>query len=233
LDLAQKQGSALAHLPIHPDVISLTAFLLGVAAPWLLASGRGIAGGILARLASILDGVDGEIAHLQVRAGPGGALLDGVLDRLADAAIVGGPAVWAVHAGSDPGMVAALALAATAGAMLSMASKDRLAALGFPPLPERWIGWLLGGRDARLMIVAVGALLGRPAPTLLVLIATSALSLTVRLLFSRSNSWTGRPTDGSSLFDGQTGLNVVRSDGSGLTTIPLGLEHPAFPDWTS
>jgi phosphatidylglycerophosphate synthase len=58
---------ALAHLPIHPDVVSLAALLLGLFAAWLLADGRGIAGGILVQLASILVGVDGEIARLQMR----------------------------------------------------------------------------------------------------------------------------------------------------------------------
>jgi hypothetical protein len=53
-------------------------------------------------------------------------------------------------------------------------------------MPERWIGLLLGGRDARLLIVAAGSLLGRPAATLIVLIATSGLSLAVRLLLARS-----------------------------------------------
>jgi len=177
---------ALAHLPIHPDVVSLIALLLGVLAAWLLASGRGIAGGILVQFASILDGVDGEIARLQVRAGPGGALLDGVLDRLADAAIVCGLSLWALDSGSAAGPVVALAVAATAGAMLSMATKDRMAALGIPPVPERMIGYLLGGRDARLLIVMVGAVFGRPVPTLVVLSATAVVSLTVRLFLARS-----------------------------------------------
>jgi hypothetical protein len=78
--------------------------------------------------------------------------------------------------------------------MLSMASKDRIAALGIPPVPERWIGLLLGGRDGRLLIVAIGALVGRPAATLVVLIVTSALSLTVRLVLARfalRGAWPG------------------------------------------
>lgn len=89
--------------------------------------------------------------------------------------------------------MAILAVAATAGAMLSMATKDRIAALGVPPMPERWIGFLLGGRDARLLIVATGALLGWPAVTLIVLIAASALSLAVRLLLARSALRDARP----------------------------------------
>jgi hypothetical protein len=105
---------------------------------------------------------------------------------LADAAIVAGLALWALHAGYDPGQVITLAVAATTGAMLSMATKDRIAALGIPPVPERWIGFLLGGRDARLLIVAIGAVLGQPVAALVVLIATSAVSLIVRLVLVRT-----------------------------------------------
>jgi 1L-myo-inositol 1-phosphate cytidylyltransferase / CDP-L-myo-inositol myo-inositolphosphotransferase len=192
--ISTRVSMALAHLPIHPDVVSVTAFLVAIAAASMLATAHGLVGGILAQLASLLDGVDGEIARLQVRAGPGGALLDGILDRVADAAILGGLAVWAIQAGSDPGLVASLAVAATAGAMLSMASKDRIAALGLPPVPERRIGWLFGGRDARLLIVAIGAVLGHPMETLVVVIATSSVSLAARLWYARSTlrgAWPG------------------------------------------
>jgi NDP-sugar pyrophosphorylase family protein len=49
--VSTRMSMALAHLPIHPDVVSLAAFLLGILAALLLASGRGIAGGILVQLA--------------------------------------------------------------------------------------------------------------------------------------------------------------------------------------
>jgi len=55
-----------------------------------------------------------------------------------------------------------VAVAATARSILSIASKDRMAALRIPPAPERWIGFLLGGRHARLLPVAIGAA-DRPA----------------------------------------------------------------------
>jgi hypothetical protein len=61
------------------------------------------------------------------------------------------------------------------------ASKDRAAALGLPPAPERALGWLLGGRDGRLLLVAVGAVLGALASVS----ATSALSLGLRVGFLR------------------------------------------------
>jgi hypothetical protein len=76
-------------------------------------------------------------------------------------------------------------VAATAGALLSMASKDRAATLGLPPAPERALRWLLGGRDGRLLLVAVGAVLGAPVAALAAVTATSALSFGLRVAFRR------------------------------------------------
>ena len=192
--ISTRVSMKLAHLPIDPDVVSLIAFLIALAGAWALGAGLGILGGLLVHLSSVLDGVDGEIARLRLRASPAGALLDGVLDRLADAAIIAGTTVWALALDADPELAAVLAIAATAGAMLSMATKDRIAALGISPLPERWIGWLMGGRDARLFIVAVCAVVGVPMLALASIAATSALSLGVRLLLARAETrgtWPG------------------------------------------
>jgi len=185
---------ALAHLPIHPDVVSVIACLVAVAGAWALWGGRGILGAALVLLSSILDGVDGEIARLQVRASPGGALLDGVLDRAADAAVIAGLAAWALSDGAGGSVTVGLAVAATTGSMLSMATKDRITALGIPPAPERWISFLMGGRDARLLEIAVCAALGRPLLGMAIVATTSLLSLAVRLLLTRSTlrgAWPG------------------------------------------
>ena len=180
--ISTRASMALAHLPIHPDVVSVLAFLFALAGAWTLAVGAGVAGGLLVLAASILDGVDGEIARLRIRASAAGALLDGVLDRLGDAVVLGGLALWALDEGGDPGFVVILTVAATAGAMLSMATKDRIAALAIPPAPERWIGFFLGGRDARLLFVTVFAVLGRPLVAIAVVAITAAASLAARLL---------------------------------------------------
>jgi CDP-L-myo-inositol myo-inositolphosphotransferase len=185
---------ALAHLPIHPDAVSLVAFVLALAAGWSLGVGEGVLGAVLVHLSSVLDGVDGEVARLQVRASPGGALLDGVLDRFGDAAVIAGLAVWALEADGGTTLPVILAVAATTGAMLSMATKDRIVALGIPPAPERWIGWLFGGHDARFLLVALGALLGRPLLALGAIVVLSGLSLAVRLLVTRTTlrgAWPG------------------------------------------
>jgi phosphatidylglycerophosphate synthase len=182
--LSTRLSMVLAPLRPAPDLVSLVAFALGLAGAALLAAGQGLAGALLVHASSVADGVDGEVARLQLRGGPRGALLDGVLDRVADAAILAGLGLWALD-GHDTQIVLVLTVAATAGALLSMASKDRAAALGLPPAPEWALGWLLGGRDGRLLLVAVGALLGAPLAALVAVTATSALSLGLRVAFLR------------------------------------------------
>jgi choline kinase/phosphatidylglycerophosphate synthase len=182
--LSTRLSMLLAPLRPSPDLVSLVAFAFGLAGAVLLAVGQGLAGGLLVHASSVADGVDGEVARLQLRGGPRGALLDGVLDRVGDAAILAGLGLWALD-GRPPEGVLVLTVAATAGALLSMASKDRAAALGLPPAPERALGWLLGGRDGRLLLVAVGAALGAPVAALAAVTATSGLSLVFRVAFLR------------------------------------------------
>jgi phosphatidylglycerophosphate synthase len=184
LAAVRRVSMALAPLRPAPDLISLVALGLGLGGAALLAAGRGLLGALLVHAASVTDGVDGEVARLQLRGRPQGALLDGVLDRVADAAILAGLGLWALD-GHDARTVLALTVAATAGALLSMATKDRAAALGLPAAPERALGWLLGGRDGRLLLVAVGALLAAPIAALAAVTATSALSLSLRVAFLR------------------------------------------------
>jgi phosphatidylserine synthase len=84
----------LAPLRPSPNLVTWSVCGLGLLAAGLLAAGQSIAGGFLAQATSVVDGVDGELARLQLRASRRGALLDGVLDRLADAAILAGLGAW-------------------------------------------------------------------------------------------------------------------------------------------
>ena len=185
--VSTRLSMAIAPMRMHPDLLSLIAALLGLGAAALLWHGLGVAGAVLTHAMSVLDGVDGESARLQQRARPEGALLDGVLDRLGDAALVAGLAVWAVSEGQVSSSVGlGIAVVATALAVLSMATKDRIDALGLPPAPERRLTFLLGGRDARLLFVVAGALVGRPAWALIAMIVTSGVTLVARIVLVRS-----------------------------------------------
>jgi 1L-myo-inositol 1-phosphate cytidylyltransferase / CDP-L-myo-inositol myo-inositolphosphotransferase len=196
--VSTRVSMAMAPLRPNPDLVSLLVMLVGLLSAGLLGFGMGVVGGLLAQAVSILDGVDGELARLQVRARPLGALLDGVLDRVVDAALLAGLGVWALRSSASPGLVLALTVAATAGAMLSMATKDRIRALGLPGAPERHIAFLLGGRDGRLLLVAVFAVFGLPVAALAAVAVPSWLSLTVRVIAVQRNGRTGTPRAGES-----------------------------------
>jgi choline kinase/phosphatidylglycerophosphate synthase len=176
----------LARFRPSPDLLSALSLTVGLAAAVLLARGEGLGGGILAQACSILDGVDGEVARLTLRSGPRGTILDGFLDRLGDAAIAAGLGVWASGQGFPVTTVVLLVVAATAGAILSMATKDRVAALGLQPPSERRLGWLLGGRDGRLFLIAVLAILDLPLAALAATAATTLLSSALRVGFARN-----------------------------------------------
>lgn len=76
----------LRHLPdIRPSHVTAVVALVGVAMIFslLLGGARGlIAGGILFHVASVLDGVDGELARASHRGSPEGAALDTRVDML-------------------------------------------------------------------------------------------------------------------------------------------------------
>lgn len=171
----------LAPLGLPADLLSLVSAALGFFGAWLLGGGSAIAGALALHTCSVLDGVDGEVARLRLRATPHGALIDGVLDRLVDTAAMAALGVWALRRGGSPTTVVLLVAAATGASILSMASKDRITALGLFPAPERALGWLFGGRDGRLYLIAVLAVFGLPVAALVAVAATSGATLVLRV----------------------------------------------------
>src|SRR5437879_4679764 len=99
--LSTRLSMLLAPLRLSPDLVSLGVFGLGLLSAMLLAGGAHLLAAVVVQATSVLDGVDGELARLQMRASPRGAMLDGVLDRWADTAIVAGLGVWALAQGLD------------------------------------------------------------------------------------------------------------------------------------
>jgi phosphatidylglycerophosphate synthase len=155
--------------------------VIGLIGAWLLARGNPLGGALLVHMASVLDGVDGEVARLRLRTSARGAFLDGILDRIVDLALVAGLSLWALAQGASPEFVVVVAAAAAGTSMLSMASKDRVTALGLPTAPEGALTWLFGGRDARLLLIVILALAGWPLAALVTITATAGLTLLVRL----------------------------------------------------
>lgn len=83
----------IAHLPLHPNAISLFTLLIGVGSGWSAAQGSWAylaAGGVLFQIASILDGVDGEVARAKLLHSKTGEWMDTVCDDLTNAVFIAG-----------------------------------------------------------------------------------------------------------------------------------------------
>ncbi len=85
-------------LGFSPNGITILGFLIAVASGYLVGSGWLLAGGIVFLAGGALDLMDGALARLTGRVSPFGALLDSVFDRLSEAALFVGLAVYVLRA---------------------------------------------------------------------------------------------------------------------------------------
>ena len=182
-------AAALSHTPVTPNGATwfTLAFSLGMGA--LVGAGQHMAGGIGIQLASIIDGVDGDLARLTGRTSRVGAALDAIADRYADAAILGGMTVYAARFEDWPNaaVVGALALA---GSLTVSYSRARAEAEGVWGVVNSgsWIVNSLGmlaTRDVRLLAAAAGTAAGECYWTLVALGAASGVTVGVRLVGGR------------------------------------------------
>ncbi len=183
--VSTRLSMALAPLRPSPNLLSVVAFVFGVLAACLLAAERPLIGGILVHLHSVLDGVDGESARLQLRTNPRGATLDNVLDRIVDAAIVAGLGWWVAYNWFSPRTILLLGAIGSAWALLAQAGKERSTVLGLPAPTERLLGYLLGGRDGRLFLVTAWAVLGHPMVALVAFSVAWVASVVIRVFLVR------------------------------------------------
>jgi len=109
-----------------------------------------------------------------------------VLDRVTDAAIVAGLAVWAFDQGHGGIAVILAGVSATSVSLLSMATKDRIRAFSLPSPPEHAIAYVMGGRDGRLLLISLAALAGVPYLGLWLVAGTGLVSLMARLISVRA-----------------------------------------------
>jgi len=89
----------LRALRLTPNKVTLMGFGLSVVAAYLVGSGWLLAGGIVFLLGGGLDLLDGALARLTNTVSHFGALLDSVFDRLGEAALFVGIAIYALRAG--------------------------------------------------------------------------------------------------------------------------------------
>ena len=157
-----------------PNVITLTATVIGLVSASAFAVGTytaGVAAALLFQLAAVIDCSDGEVARLTFTDSPFGAWLDITLDNLVHMAIFGGIAVGVYRqpaGGDQEWMPLALGVTAICGnamsfALVNRAQKIKTASEWKTPLHAAWSDFMLKNVASRdfSVVVFLFALLGK------------------------------------------------------------------------
>jgi len=141
----------LVRLHVSPDAVTLVG-TVGVVATslWFFPRGQLLAGTLVILLFVFSDTLDGTMARLAGRSGPWGAFLDSTLDRIGDAAVFCGIALWLLGDG-DEWSLGLVALVCLVGGFLVSYARARAEGLGVSA------GGGVLERTERLVVVLVGA----------------------------------------------------------------------------
>jgi CDP-L-myo-inositol myo-inositolphosphotransferase len=188
--LSRRITERLLSRNVAPWQISLASFLATLAAGLSFAMGHATTGGLVAQFASVLDGVDGEVARVRYQDSAFGGVYDALLDRVGDAALIGGMTLYAWLMGAGHSAVA-LGFAAVAGSSLSMLVKEKYGT----QFARRWAEdrdgrwrWLLLGRDGRLFLSLVAGVTGHVEAVLAYLALGTHVHAGVRVFRIRSEA---------------------------------------------
>lgn len=142
----------LAAARVTPAMLTTAGFLGNVLAAWLAAQGDLRPAGVAVLVFSALDMLDGALARATGRASRFGALYDSTLDRLSEAAVLGGLLWHALQSGSDE--QALLAFVAAVGSLMVSYVRARSEGLGLALRDG------LFTRSERVVLVGVALILG-------------------------------------------------------------------------
>ncbi|HLT10235.1 MAG TPA: CDP-alcohol phosphatidyltransferase family protein [Micromonosporaceae bacterium] len=165
-------GRALVRAGVSADAVTLVG-TAGVVAGSVAFAARGqlVAATVVITLCALLDVLDGAMARAQGGSSRYGALLDSVMDRVADGAVFGCLAWWLATSGQH--VLAAVTLVCLVASQIISYVKARAEGLGFTCN----VG--IAERMERLILLGIGALLtgfgvpwGLPAALWLLLVLT-------------------------------------------------------------
>ena len=166
----------LLRTDITPNHVSFFSFILAMLGAFLFFLGGYITlviGAILAQVASVIDGCDGEIARLKIQVTEFGGWFDAVLDRYADAFLLFGLTYYVCFTNCDF-FTLFIGFLAIIGAFMNSYTADKYDGLMKRKLrPGKY--YFRMGRDVRIFIIFLGALINQP---LLILVTIALLTNT-------------------------------------------------------
>jgi len=176
-------SSKMSRLNINPNHLTLISFSLAALSGLFFFLGgypKIVIGGFMAQLSSILDGCDGEIARLKFKQSKFGGYLDRVLDRYADGLIILGM-TFACFRTMETSWVWLVGFLALTGSFMISYTAMQYDELLISKAFNKKRNFRMG-RDVRLFIVFIGAVLNQLFVALLILAIVSNAE-SIRRLF--------------------------------------------------
>jgi CDP-L-myo-inositol myo-inositolphosphotransferase len=186
--LSKRLSRHLVRSSITPNQISLFCFGVSVLAAGLFAMGGYLLlalGAVLAQFASVIDGCDGEVARLKLRESSFGGWFDAVLDRYADAILLFG-LTWHAFVARDASIVLIVGFLAIVGSFMNSYTADKYDGL-MKARFEQGKGIRIG-RDVRVLMISLGALLNQPFLTLSLIAGLMNVETVRRVVVARGDA---------------------------------------------
>ena len=173
----------LASIGVRPNHLTILGALIAVASGYVASQGQLPAAGMIFLAGSLLDGLDGALARHTGSSSRFGAYLDSVLDRVGESAILIGLIAHFSEQGDEIGVI--FAGAALAASMLVSYARARAEGLGLSSG-----GIVPAPRPVRVVILAVGLIVGQPRPAVILVAALAGISAAQRILAVRRDATT-------------------------------------------
>ncbi|MDA0232578.1 MAG: CDP-alcohol phosphatidyltransferase family protein [Chloroflexi bacterium] len=177
----------LVRLGVSANGATLIGVALAVGGAVLAGFGQFWIAGLLVLAGATFDMLDGGIARRTGTVGPQGALMDSVLDRVSEIAVLLGLVVYYTRPGHADQSAVILALVATSGSLMVSYVRARAEGLGF----KGTNGFLT--RPERVVITVVLLIAGQPLWALWILGVGTPLSAAQRFIAAYREAGRPRP----------------------------------------
>jgi CDP-L-myo-inositol myo-inositolphosphotransferase len=188
--LSIRISKLLVRFPITPNVISALSFLLSLFAAGLFAFGKNyislLIGGLITHIASVIDGCDGEVARLKFMRSKYGGWFDAVLDRYADAFLLFG-LTWHEYMINNGNLILIIGFMAIIGSFMLSYTADKYDNLMNERIASGGTGQLRIGRDVRLFVIFLGAVLNQIFILLVIIAIIMNLETVRRIIVCKSD----------------------------------------------
>ena len=161
---------------ITPNALTFINLALNIIAAYVIAAGYFLLGGVLVLVAGLFDLLDGALARFNKQTTRFGAILDSVVDRISEAAILCGLLIWYMPQ-EEAGLEIVLIFVVLIGSFLISYIRARAEGLGW----QCQVG--LFTRAERVIVLAIGLLANQIFIALCVLVVFVFITVVQRLVY--------------------------------------------------